>query len=202
MLDAVILSISFCVAHRHRVRHERTMCFGPGITVLAGPNGSGKSTVLRAIRHCPHCVVERDGEAPAVLLAANNADPQSTAFRRRTRADLVLDTRALFSSHGEIMRDVLSTITFDRGHTLLLDEPDNGQDAAWVERLRDALADAVSRVGAQVIVATHNPLLWEGGRLIELAPGYAAQVMRRYADAFERVSQRAAADRPVSAPER
>jgi predicted ATPase len=191
MLDAVILSVTFCVAHRHRVRLEGAMRFDPGITVLAGPNGSGKSTILRSLRHCPHCVVERDGDAPAVLLAASSGDPKSPAFRRRTQADLVLDTRALFSSHGEIMRDVLSTITFDRGHTLLLDEPDNGQDAAWVERLRGALADAVSRVGVQVIVATHNPLLWECGRLVELTPGYAAKVRQRYADSFARAAAQA-----------
>ncbi len=179
----MIVSVALCATHRHRVRADRRIEFGPQLNALIGPNGTGKSTVLRALRHCPHCAVERDRETRIVLFHAGQADPQSPLFRRRTPADIILQTRGIFSSHGEVMRDALATLAVGPGDTLLIDEPDAGQDAAWVERLRDALAGLARTRGVQVIMATHHVLLWQGARLIELAPGYAAEVRRRFCDA-------------------
>jgi len=82
------------------------------------------------------------------------------------------------------MRDALASVAFGPGDTLLLDEPDAGQDAAWVERLREALANFASDLGVQVIMATHHPLLWQDARVVELAPGYAAEVRRRFSEAL------------------
>ncbi len=183
----MIVSVTLCATHRHRIRHDPTIRFEPGLNAVIGPNGTGKSTILRALRHCPHCAIERDRETRALLFHSGASDPQSSRFRRRSAADVVLQTRGLFSSHGEILRDALSTVAFGPGFgpgdTLLLDEPDAGQDVEWVERLRGALARFAETLGVQVVMATHHPLLWEGACLIELAPGYAAEVRRRYRQA-------------------
>jgi energy-coupling factor transporter ATP-binding protein EcfA2 len=179
----MILSVTLCATHRYRVRHDARITFAPALNALVGPNGTGKSTILRALRHCPHCAIEKDRETRVVLFHAGLADPQSPLFRRHNVADVVLQTRGVFSSHGEIMRDALGSVAFGSGDTLLLDEPDTGQDAAWVERLRDALADFARSLGVQIIMATHHPLLWQGAHLIELAPGYAADVRRRFCQA-------------------
>jgi predicted ATPase len=178
----MIRRLALCATHRYRVRREGTIEFGPGLNALIGPNGTGKSTVLRALRHCPHCAIEREGSGRAVLFHSGYSDPQSPLFRRRSNADIILQTRGVFSSHGEIMRDVLATLAFGPGDTLLFDEPDAGQDVAWVERLREALASLAQTMSVQVIMATHHPLLWRGSRVIELAPGYAAEVRRRYCE--------------------
>ena len=179
----MILSATLCAIHRHRVSHAPEIGFAPAVNAVIGPNGAGKSTILRALRHCPHCVIEKDRETRSVLFCSAQSDPQSPAFRRHSYTDVVLHTRALFSSHGEIMRDALTSVAFGQGDTLLLDEPDSGQDVAWIERLRAALADFAERLGVQVIMATHHPLLWRGAHLIELAPGYAAEVRCRFCQA-------------------
>ena len=165
----MILSVALCATHRYRVRHDREIRFHPLVNTVIGPNGSGKSTLLRAMRHCPHCVIERDRETRTVLYSSRQADPLSARFQRRGLAEAVLQTRALFSSHGEIMRDALALVAFGPGDTLLLDEPDAGQDVAWVERLRATLSDFAKEMGVQIIIATHHPLLWHEASLIERA---------------------------------
>ena len=94
--------------------------------------------------------------------------------------DTVLRTRGLFSSHGEIMRDVLATLPVAEGDLLLLDEPESGQDASWAERLRKGLLELHREIGIQVIMATHHPLLWYDTHVIELAPDYGEQARELY----------------------
>jgi predicted ATPase len=172
----MIFAITLCATHRYRVRHDRTIRFDPAVNVLVGPNGSGKSTLLRALQGCPDCRVESAAGTRLVLHEAHARNPQEAGFRKRDRTDGILETRGLFSSHGEIMRDVLATLAFGPGDSLLLDEPESGQDFAWVERIAAGLRTLCVSARVQVIIATHHPILWTDARLIELAPDYARQV--------------------------
>ena len=150
---------------------------------MIGPNGTGKSTILRVIQECDFCRIEAGAANRTLLFNSNKANPQATGFERKTQLDRILETRGLFSSHGEIMRDVLSTLPVGQGDVLLLDEPEAGQDARWTERLRQGLDTIHRDQGVQIIMATHHPLLWHDSNIIELSPDYretARELFLRY----------------------
>lgn len=178
----MIEAITLCHTHRYRVRHDPRVAFHPGLNSIIGPNGTGKSTILRVIQQCPHCAVQADEATRSLLFNSESANPQASGFNRKTQLDTILQTRGLFSSHGEIMRDVLATLPIGPGDVLLLDEPEAGQDASWAERLRRGLLDLHQEMGVQIIMATHHPLLWWETNVIELAPGY----RKRTRDLFRR----------------
>ncbi|MFW6250808.1 MAG: ABC transporter ATP-binding protein [Alkalispirochaetaceae bacterium] len=179
----MISSVTLCHTHRHRVRHDPVVRFEPGLNAIIGPNGTGKSTILRVIQQCPHCTLAGDETTRTLLFDSESANPQASGFARKNQLDTILQTRGLFSSHGEIMRDVLATLPVGAGDLLLLDEPEAGQDASWAERLRGGLLDLHREIGVQIIMATHHPLLWYESNIIELAPGYEERtraLFRRY----------------------
>ncbi len=77
------------------------------------------------------------------------------------------------------MKATLTTLPLHRGETLLVDEPETGQDADGVKRIREGL-DALVKAGGQVIVATHHPLMLRDGHMIELESGYVKRVRAEY----------------------
>ncbi len=85
--------------------------------------------------------------------------------------NMILRIRGGFSSHGEIMKDAMTSIPLQRGETLLIDEPEAAQDMESVQRILLGF-DEICRQGGQVIAATHHPLLMKRGRIVELLPGY------------------------------
>lgn len=176
----MITGLRLCATHRHRVRHPREIAFEAGLNAVVGPNGTGKSTILRVLHSCSDCKVERVGEGETILFHSEGDNPQTRGYRAESRLETILQTRGLFASHGQIMRDVLATLPFRPGDTLLLDEPEAGQDLSWIEGIREGLADIAREMEIQVIMATHHPALWFKANLVELAPDYARETLSRY----------------------
>ncbi|RKX32065.1 MAG: hypothetical protein DRP22_02825 [Verrucomicrobia bacterium] len=173
--------LDMCVNHARRVKRYRRVHFEPGMNVIIGPNGTGKSTILRAIADCGHCRRREEGETHYVILETDTAVPRIRSGHQRSDrvTHMILETRALFSSHGEIIQTAFSTIRISRATCLLLDEPETAQDFDHLLALRKAMKRAVDH-GAQIICATHEVLFWEGAHVIELRRGYRDRVIREF----------------------
>jgi predicted ATPase len=175
----MILRIRLCYAHAVKVKGPAEVEFTAGLNFLVGPNGSGKSMVLRALHECNRCSIEYLGERRVHYFNAETMNPHAASGPAGDMRNMILRTRGMFSSHGEIMKAALATLPLHRGETLLVDEPETGQDAGGVKRIREGL-DAIVRAGVQVIAATHHPLMLRDGHLIELEPGYAQCIREEY----------------------
>ncbi len=171
----MLKTLHLCDTHRWRIRRYRTLRFQPGLNLLIGPNGTGKSTILRAIAGCPDCRRTEDGETDYVFFDSESMNPKRADQPIRNSTEMKLHLRALFSSHGEILRAAFSTLRMKPTTCLLFDEPESGQDFDHVLKLRAAIDRAVAR-GVQAIVATHDVLFWERAHIIELRRGYRQRV--------------------------
>ena len=163
----MLKSFHLCDTHRWRVRRYRHVDFRPGLNLLIGPNGTGKSTLLRTIASCADCRRVEDGPTEYVFFDAERMNPRHPDAPVRNPTEMKLHVRAQFSSHGEILQAVFSTLRLAPGSCLLLDEPEAGQDFDHVLALRAAMDRAVAR-GIQIIAATHEVLFWERAHIIEL----------------------------------
>jgi ABC-type transport system involved in cytochrome c biogenesis ATPase subunit len=177
----MITSVYFCLPHSLKIKGPRDMHFEPGVNVLVGPNGSGKSTALRAIASCGECRKETDGPCQLRLFNSETMNPHSDNRPAGDLRNLILRSRGVFSSHGEIMKVALSSLPIATGDILLIDEPEAGQDAAGIEHIREGL-EAICEQGGQVIAASHDPLIWQNAHLIEMTPDYVEQVKARYCE--------------------
>jgi predicted ATPase len=90
----------------------------------------------------------------------------------------LIKVRAMFSSHGETMRDVLRFTPLKPGDCFLLDEPDAGHDIAWVLKIRKGL-DMLVKNGCQIITTSHHPVFWDAENMIELKRGYMDQALAK-----------------------
>mgnify|MGYP006308750793 CR=1 FL=1 len=91
----------------------------------------------------------------------------------------IIRARAMFSSHGETMRDVLHSISLKKGDCLLLDEPETGHDLPWTIKIHKGLK-RVARLGIQIIAASHHPVFWDCDRTIELTRNYQNRCLRSF----------------------
>jgi len=173
----MIRSIHLCFTHARRLGGKTTFRLEPGVNVVVGPNGSGKSTLLRALHECGECTKDQGCPSETHYFNSESMNPHSRSEPDRSPAGMLLRTRGLFSSHGQIMKAAMVSLPIRQGGVLLIDEPEAGQDLAGVRQLAEGFRKLADH-DVQVIIATHHPLFFRTGTLIELAPGYAARVTR------------------------
>lgn len=179
----MIRRVQLCVSHSRKVKGSSELEFVPGYNVLTGPNGSGKSTVLRALHQCDRCRVERSDPAGLRYFNAETMNPHAPTAAAGDLRNMMLRTRGVFSSHGEILRTALISVPLQPGETLLVDEPEAGQDLVSVQRIRQGF-EAICRQGVQVIAATHHPFLMRNANILELVPGYVDGLRAAFCDAL------------------
>lgn len=175
----MITSLKLCLRHAGRVKGADVKEFPAGMTVIVGPNGSGKSTLLRSIYECDDCEWTGDADTKFYYFDSESMNPHRTDSHHSGWPGSLIKVRAMFSSHGETMRDVLSQIKFKPGDTVLLDEPENGHDLQWVIRIHQGL-QKIAAGGVQVIIASHHPVFWQEAHLIELSRGYVIRTKRKW----------------------
>jgi predicted ATPase len=175
----MIRRIELCFNHSLKISGQKTIEFVPGMNVITGPNGSGKSTLLKALHTCPECRIEKTDDAETLYYDAEMMNPHRPEGPPGDLRTLILRARAGFSSHGEIMKAAISSLPIRAHDTLLIDEPEAGQDLAGVLRLEKGF-QMLCRRNVQIIAASHHPLLLLNGHLIELEKGCAASLLRQY----------------------
>ncbi len=167
----MILKIKLCLKHSGRIDGRKNIQFKPGLNVVVGPNGSGKSSLLKAIYRCSDCKKIQDDKQYYHYFNSETMNPHRSEKHFKGLHGSIIRVRAMFSSHGETMRDVLSSINFKAGDCLLFDEPELGHDFKWVMKIRKGL-EKFSQLGCQVILASHHPVFWDTKNIIELKRGY------------------------------
>lgn len=176
--------IEFCFNHQRFVRKVKAVDFLAGMNLVIGPNGSGKSSLLKAIYKCPDCK-----KIETALTRYHYYDGElMNPHRKDMKGNSLLRCRAMFASHGETMRDVLGFIPLGKGDTLLLDEPESGQDLEWILKINRGFR-RVARLGCQLIVATHHPVFMDKFHMIELQRGYGKKLREIYQDVLKRHAQ-------------
>jgi predicted ATPase len=197
------------------------------ITLLAGDNGTGKSTVVEAIAEAigfdrEGGELERLGELPAVPRPALGGALAPVLSHTRPRTGYFLRAESFFNvanmvdaqgpfspdlslygdvelhgqSHGESFL-ALAANRFAGESVFVLDEPEAALSVTGALALVAAMTRA-ARSGAQLIVATHSPVLLAcpGARIYELDAGgieerayddvEAVRLTRAFLDAPER----------------
>ena len=175
----MIAQIQLCLKHRLKVKGPETLRFEPGVNVLVGPNGSGKSTVLRAIHRCGECRTINPDDSPTLYFNPETMNPHHPDYYPSDVREMVLKTRGIFSSHGEILRAALFSLPLREGAVFLVDEPETGQDLEGAGRIREGF-DRIAESGGQIIAASHHPLILRGSHLVELVPDYAKKLHRAF----------------------
>ena len=177
----MILSAQLQFKWQRRVWRKERLDFAPGLNTLAGPNGSGKSTIIKALLQGSDCELEFRDSHERRLFDTELMNPRVVSNPASTPAEMALRLRGNFSSHGQMIRHTLASLPAGPGGmTLLVDEPEAGQDFAAVQRIK-RLMDAVCGRGYQLIVASHHPVFWFDTCLIELEPGYTRRVLEALA---------------------
>lgn len=165
----------------------------PGVTLLVGENGSGKSTLVEAVAMAFGLAAEggtrnvqagtRATESPlhrwiTLERAAGaarwgfflRAETMHGYFTRQESFSTDRDPRFHEMSHGESFLEVLRT-RFDSPGLYCLDEPEAALSFSAQIALVGTLHD-LATAGAQVLCATHSPLVaaLPGARILELGP--------------------------------
>lgn len=165
------------------------LALGPGATVLVGENGSGKSTVLEVLAAALGINAEggsrntrmvtrpsEPGHLDLIVERSPGADRWAYFLREETLHGLYsyLESTGgddpLFHemSHGEGLLAIVGS-RLNSGGVYLLDEPDAALSFTGTLSLVVQLAGLVER-GAQVLIATHSPVLaaLPGARILEV----------------------------------
>ncbi|UVE94703.1 AAA family ATPase [Dietzia sp. B32] len=189
------------------------------LTVLVGENGTGKSTIVEAVAMAYGLGAEggsvngRDvtweSESPlhesVTLVRGGGASKWGYFLRAETMHGMFTYLQSSgpeqdfhSRSHGEAFWDLVSTSRFSDGGLFVLDEPEAGLSFDAQLRLVALLLELADRRGAQVLMATHSPILASvpGAALYELSDAGMHRTRwedlamvdhyRRYLDAPER----------------
>ncbi len=165
----------------------------PGVTLLYGENGTGKSTLVEAFaigfglsreggsRGARHSTRATESPLSDWLRAERNPGGSRWGFFLRAESmhgffsylednpnPSVPDSRFHEMSHGESFLELLRT-RFDSPGFYCLDEPEAALSFSGLLALLGTMHDLASE-GAQLVCATHSPLLaaLPGARLLEL----------------------------------
>lgn len=168
------------------------LALGPGVTFLVGENGTGKSTLVEAIATAFGLNPEggsshggqstRASESPlheAIRLQRGIGAPRWGFFLRAETMHgwyTFVEEAGVGApefhamSHGESLLSLLES-RFTRPGFYCLDEPEAGLSFASTLTLMSVL-DQLSRTGAQVLCATHSPVLaaLPGATILETGP--------------------------------
>ncbi len=175
----MISKIKLCFKHARRVDGKKTIIFKPGLNIIAGPNGSGKSSLLEAIYNCSDCLVDNPNKTKCHYFNSEVMNPHRSEDHFKGPIGSLIKVRAMFSSHGETMRDVLRFMPLKKNGCLLLDEPESGHDMKWIIKIRKGL-NSLANNGFQIIAATHHPVFWKNANLIELKNNYTQRTLELY----------------------
>ena len=167
----------------------------PAATVLVGENGAGKSTLVEGIAvayglspeggstGARHTTRASESPLPGDLALVRGAGASRWGYFLRAET-----THGLFTyledhpstsapeqeyhelSHGESFLAMLGSRRFDGDGFFVLDEPEAGLSFTAQLALVGTLHDLASRPRAQVLIATHSPILASlpGARILEL----------------------------------
>jgi len=175
----MIESIKLCLKHNGRVDGKKNIVFKAGMNVVVGPNGSGKSSLLEAIHDCSDCLRENTDTGRCHYFNSETMNPHRNDKYFRGIHGSIIKVRAMFSSHGETMRDVLRFIPLRPGDCFLLDEPEAGHDLEWAIKIRKGL-DQLALKKCQIIAASHHPVFWKNANIIELKRGYIEKSLKKF----------------------
>ena len=165
-------------------------------TVLVGENGSGKSTIVEAIAMAFGMNAEGgstgamhrtwSSESPLHTALAIERGPGASRWGYFVRAETMhglftyLDSSRAGAdpefhrlSHGESFLAMLSTNRFRSDGFFVMDEPEAGLSFQAQLALVAELTEFAARPGAQVLVATHSPVVASlpGATVLELDAG-------------------------------
>lgn len=175
----MILSIQLCSKHSGRISGKKRIVFKDGVNTIIGPNGSGKSSLLKALYDCPDCQMAVDTKTTFHYFNSEMMNPYRNEQHFKGAHGSIIKVRAMFSSHGETLRDVLRFVQLKPGDVFLLDEPDTGHDIGWSLKIRRGL-DILIGKGCQIIAASHHPVFFQNTNIIELKRGYKEQVIKKF----------------------
>lgn len=162
------------------------------LTVLVGENGTGKSTIVEAVAMAYGLGAEggsvhgRDStwasESPLHEFLRLQRGAAALKWGYFLRAETMHGMFTFLQSsgperdfhsrsHGEALWEILGTSRFDGGGLFVLDEPEAGLSFDAQLRLVALLIELADRRGAQVLMATHSPILASvpGATLLELS---------------------------------
>lgn len=150
------------------------------VTILVGENGTGKSTIVEAVAMAFGLNAEGgsvgarhttwDSESPLWRSLDLVRGPAAARWGYFVRAETM---HGMFTylqssgperdfharSHGEAFWELLQTSRFDAGGLFVFDEPEAGLSFDAQLRLVATLVELAERRGAQVLLATHSPVL-------------------------------------------
>jgi len=171
----MIRKITLCEKHKSRTKRKFKQAeyrFDSRYNVVIGPNQSGKSTLLEALATCEYCDIEKDSQTKIKFFSTETLNPLGTR-RFSSYSQMIMHSRALFSSHGEIVREVLGSQRYDGENCFIIDTPETGQDIEQCYSLHKGLKKIVEKHKIQIIVATHHPVfLRNANKIIEFEKNY------------------------------